>query len=81
MSKPKEQTIILVRDGCGTCDEVKGILSKSNKSKVKLLDVDSPKGKELADKLGVTLIPECVHQSGKEFKLCRDKEFKDVLDL
>lgn len=50
------ERLLLTADWCGACSSVKEILRKRN-IKFKEVNVDSKRGKELADKMGIAAVP------------------------
>jgi glutaredoxin len=67
------ERLLLTADWCGACSSVKEILRKRN-IKFKEVNVDSKKGKELADKFRIAAIPQMLEKRNGELKVIKRVE-------
>lgn len=59
----EEKNYMLVQDGCGVCNDAKELLKEPIKeNKLIILDIDSEKGAELAEKHGIEDVPTIINE-------------------
>ncbi|MBA7489928.1 hypothetical protein ES702_00462 [subsurface metagenome] len=76
--------VVLFTPSCPGCDALKQALIKNGTiDSYEFLDVSSGKGLEVARKLGVTHVPDCMFvketEEGPVARLCTEEEFKKIV--
>lgn len=78
-----EKTII-VSQNCDACKLLLASLKNQGAlDKYRVVDVATPEGKDVVEKLGITGVPECIiimkDQSGEMARRCTSEEMKDMI--
>jgi predicted thioredoxin/glutaredoxin len=79
------ETTLIVSDECPSCKLLLDALkAQGTLSKYRVLNVESPEGKELVSKLGLKAVPDCImirqEAEGNMARRCTDKEMAQVID-
>lgn len=81
MSDDKEKNYMIIQDGCGVCKEAKDLLKESIKQKkIILLDINSEKGSELAERHKIDAVPTIINENNKFQQKCLiSKDYAKIL--
>jgi predicted thioredoxin/glutaredoxin len=79
-----EKTLI-VSDSCSACKFlIESLKAKGLMEKYHVLDITTPEGREVVEKLGITAIPDCViivrEKEGDKARRCTEDEMKKILE-
>lgn len=76
---------IIVGDGCGACKAlVEGLERKGMMGKYRVVDANSPEGREIVSKLDIKAVPECIVikkdiDGSSLARRCTDEETAEIL--
>ena len=71
MTEEKEINYMLVQDGCGACAMAKKLLEEPiKKGKIKIVNVSTKEGLELAEKHDVRAVPTIINEKGDFQQKC-----------
>lgn len=78
------ETVLLISSNCPGCDEIKEHLKRLGIEKdFRFLDVTTEEGAEIAQKLGITHVPDCViveeTKEGRRARSCSEDEFLKLI--
>ena len=78
------ETVLLVSSDCSGCETIKQHLTKQGTiDKYRIIDVATEEGANIARKLGIDSVPNCVvikeTPEGKMARLCTETEFAELI--
>ncbi len=83
MMTPMEKTLIVSQD-CGACKVlVASLKAQGALYKYRIIDVATPEGKDVVEKLGLTGVPECImivkDENGELARHCTSEEMTEII--
>ena len=78
------EKVILTSPNCSGCDQLREHLNKLGFThKYRVIDVSTEEGHKIAEKLGITHVPNCIlvenNSQGMRARTCTENEFLDLL--
>jgi len=75
---------LIVSDQCVACKALlKGLEDKGLLSKYRVINVSSPEGSDVVQKLGISAVPDCIiivrNKEGEMARRCTEQETKEIL--
>lgn len=76
---------LVVSDNCSACKELLSKLEQKGKlGDYRIINVDTPEGLEIAKKMGIEALPECLvivkDKDEEKARVCTDEETKEILE-